>query len=165
MKQYRTWTIGSHMTVFSVNSSSKKSHNLCNISRHLHITWPAACTGIYILPNKVKLTCVMILKNTYVERHIRVFTFHWQHVLHHFMLAVAWCNCIVSTICWLSSLFVCLHGNDVIFVLVCTEYHGSYIIAKLSNHKPGFSSYYYGTVSKALEQSMSLHGVLHKPSK
>jgi hypothetical protein len=36
IEQYRTWTVGSHMTVFSVNSSSKKSHNICNIGLQVH---------------------------------------------------------------------------------------------------------------------------------
>ena len=162
MKQYRTWTVGSHMTVFSVNSSSKKSHNI--LQYIMTCTYHMTCRMYrYILPNKVKPTYVMILKNTYVERHIRVFTFHWQHMLYHFMLAVAWCNCIVSTICWLSYLYK-LHGND-IFVLVCTEYHGSY---HRNTFKPYISPDFHhiiSTVSKALQQSMSLHGVLHKPSK
>jgi hypothetical protein len=72
LEQYRTWTVGSHMTVFSVNSSSKKSHNICNISWHVHITWPAAC--MYILPSKVKPTCVINKKKSKFNRQFQLST-------------------------------------------------------------------------------------------
>jgi hypothetical protein len=155
----------SHMTVFSVNSSSKKSHNIQYAIYHdMYISNDLP----HVHPSKQSETNL----GHDIEKYVRWETYTSLYLSLTARVApfYAYC-CIMQLHCfkirWLSSLYVCnLHGNDIIFICFGL-YRISRFILSQNFQTITISRDFHHIISTDIESfaAVSKPGVLHKPNK